>query len=152
MGVTEFSLRNPLVVTGVAVGLCLFGLFAYLTLGVAVTPNVNIPAVVVTTAYPGADPETVESSVTRPIEDAIALLPNIDTNGLTSTSTFNVSIVSVQFTTAANPDQVSVDVQRVVNAARNKLPIDAEAPSVNKVDVNAWSAVSGCGPDSTTAL
>src|SRR6266498_1338245 len=154
MGVTEFSLRNPLIVTGVAVGLCLFGLFAYLTLGVAVTPNVNIPAVVVTTAYPGADPETVESSVTRPIEDAIALLPNIDTNGLTSTSTFNVSIVSVQFTTAANPDQVSVDVQRVVNAARNKLPIDAEAPSVNKVDFNALGVakVVLSGPQPLTAL
>ena len=50
--ITEFSLRNPLVVWGITAGLCLFGLFAYFTLGVAVTPNVNIAAVVVTTAYP----------------------------------------------------------------------------------------------------
>src|SRR5688500_6278744 len=128
MSITEFSLRNPLMVSGIAVALCLFGVFAYLTLGVAVTPNVNIPAVVVTTIYPGADPETVETGVTKPIEDAIAVLPNIDTNGLASTSTFNVSIVSVQFTTAANPDQVSADVQRVVNGVRGRLPADAETP------------------------
>src|SRR6266542_3000064 len=135
--ITEFSLRNPLVVWGITVGLCLFGLFAYFTLGVAVTPNVNIAAVVVTTAYPGADPETVETNVTKPIEDAIAVLPNIDTNGLTSISTFNVSIVTVQFSSAANPDQVSVDVQRVVNGVRNRLPADAEVPTVSKVDFNA---------------
>src|SRR5215216_4570551 len=135
--ITEFSLRNPLVVWGITVGLCLFGAFAYFTLGVAVTPNVNIAAVVVTTAYPGADPETVETNVTKPIEDAIAVLPNIDTNGLTSTSTFNVSIVTVQFSSAANADQVSVDVQRVVNGVRSRLPADAEVPTVNKVDFNA---------------
>jgi hydrophobic/amphiphilic exporter-1 (mainly G- bacteria), HAE1 family len=72
-----------------------FGLFAYSSLGVAITPNVNVPQAVVTTTYPAADPATVEANVTRPIEDAIATLPNIDTNGLTSTSAFGVSIVRV---------------------------------------------------------
>ena len=47
MKITEFSLRNPLVVSGIAVALCLFGLFGYFTLGVAITPNVNFPAVAV---------------------------------------------------------------------------------------------------------
>jgi hypothetical protein len=106
---TLFSIRNPLVVSGIAVALCLFGVFANSSLGVAITPNVNVPHAVVTTTYPGADPATVEANVTRPIEDAIATLPNIDTNGLTSTSAFGVSIVRVQFTSAANADLVAVD-------------------------------------------
>src|SRR3954462_11448435 len=80
MSVTNFSLRNPLVVSAVAVVLCIFGLFAYFSLGVAIAPKVNYPAVVVTTIYAGADPETVEANVSRPIEEAIAALPNIDTN------------------------------------------------------------------------
>src|SRR6202022_4506583 len=122
MSPTQFSLRNPLVVAGVAVALCLFGLYAYTSLGVAITPNVNVPQAVLTTTYAGADPATVEANVTRPIEDAIAGLPNIDTNGLTSTSAFGVSVVSVQFTSAANADLVAVDVQRVVNGVRSKLP------------------------------
>ena len=96
MSVTNFSLRNPLVVSAVAVVLCIFGLFAYFSLGVAIAPKVNYPAVVVTTIYAGADPETVEANVSRPIEEAIAALPNIDTNGLTSNSMSGVSIVSVQ--------------------------------------------------------
>jgi HAE1 family hydrophobic/amphiphilic exporter-1 len=137
MNPTRFSIRNPLVVAGIAVALCLFGVFAYTSLGVAIAPNVNVPQVVVTTTYAGADPATVEANVTRPIEDAIATLPNIDTNGLTSTSSFGVSVVSVQFTDAANPDLVSVDVQRVVNGVRSSLPADADTPTVTKVDFNA---------------
>jgi HAE1 family hydrophobic/amphiphilic exporter-1 len=136
--ITEFSLRNPLVVLAVTVALGLFGLFAYMSMGVAITPNVNFPQVVVTTVYPGADPETVESDVTKPIEDAIAGLQNIDTNGLTSISSQGTSTVIVQFTSAANPDLVSVDVERVVNGVRNKLPADVESPTISKVDINAF--------------
>ena len=107
-------------------------------MGVAITPNVNFPSVVVTTVYPGADPATVETNLTRPIEDAIAGLPNIEKNGLTSISSQGVSTVMVQFTTAANPDLVGVDVERVVNGARGKLPSDADPPIVTKVDLNAF--------------
>jgi HAE1 family hydrophobic/amphiphilic exporter-1 len=137
MSPTHFSIRNPLVVSGIAVALCLFGIFGFTSLGVAITPNVNVPQAVVTTTYPGADPATVEANVTRPIEDAIATLANVDTNGLTSTSASGVSIVSVQFTSAANADLVAVDVQRVVNGARANLPADADTPTVSKVDINA---------------
>jgi HAE1 family hydrophobic/amphiphilic exporter-1 len=135
--VTEFAIRNPLLVLAVTVAIGIFGTFAYTTLGVAITPNVNFPQVVVTTVYPGADPETVETNVTKPIEDAIATLPNIDTNGLTSISSQGVSTVIVQFTTAANPDLVSVDVERVVNGVRNRLPPEVDPPAVSKVDINA---------------
>jgi len=137
MSLTRLSIHNPLVVSGIALALCLFGLLAFTSLGVAIAPNVNIPQAVVTTSYPGADPATIEANVTRPIEDAIATLPNIDTNGLTSTSAFGVSLVSVQFTSAANPDLVAVDVQRVVNGVRANLPADADTPTVTKVDFNA---------------
>src|SRR6266446_1799032 len=117
--------------------LCLFGVFAYATLGIAVVPNANYPSVSVITIYQGADPATVESNITKPIEDAISSLPNIDTNGLTSTSAYGRSTVSVQFTSAANADLVSVDVERVVNGVRDKLPTDANAPVIRKLDINA---------------
>jgi len=134
---TQFSVRNPFVVAAITVALGIFGLFTYTTMGVAISPNVNFPSVVVTTIYPGADPETVETNVTKPIEDAIAALQNIDENGLTSISSQGVSTVIVQFNTAANPDMVSVDVERVVNATRNRLPPDVDPPTISKIDINA---------------
>lgn len=154
MKLTDFSVRNPLVVLAVTVSLLVFGTFAYAGMGVALTPNVNFPSVVVTTIYPGADPSTVETNVSRPIEDAIATLPNLEKNGLTSVSSQGVSTVAVQFSTAANPDLVSVDVERVVNGARNKLPVDAEPPTVSKVDLNAFgvATVIFSGQQSLTTL
>jgi HAE1 family hydrophobic/amphiphilic exporter-1 len=152
--VTELSLRNPLAVLAISVAVVLFGVYGYQNMGVAVMPNVNFPMVTVTTIYPGADPETVESKVTKPIEDAISGLPNIDYNGLTSTSSQGISTVLVQFNSAANPDMVSVDVERVVNGARSKLPPEAEPPTVMKIDINAFGVMTVmlAGPQSLTSL
>lgn len=141
MKITELSIRSPLAVAAITIAIAIFGLLAYNSLGVAITPNANFPAVIVTAVYPGADPETVEADVTRHIEDAIAALPHIETNGLFSTSSPGVSTVFVQFTASANPDLISVDVGRVVSAARSKLPPDVEAPSITKLDFNAQGVV-----------
>ncbi len=117
MNITQFSIRNPLVVAALAISLALFGIYSYLTLGVAVVPSISAPVVLVTTTEPGANPDTMETQITKPIEDAISTLRDIDR--LTSTSTQGVSTVTVQFTTAANADLVGVDVERVVNGARS---------------------------------
>src|SRR5207253_9797730 len=67
----------------------------------------------------------------------IAGLPNIDKNGIRSVSSAGFSNVTVTFNDKANSDMISVDVQRVVNGVRGKLPSDAEAPTVTKFDVDA---------------
>ena len=148
MNITQFSIRNALVVAALGVALALFGIYSYLTLGVAVVPSVSFPEVTVTTTQAGANPDSVETQITKPIEDAISTLRNIDT--LSSTSTQGVSSVTVAFTTAANADLVGIDVQRVVNGARGKLPSAADAPTVTKADTSAFPvltlAVSGPQP------
>src|SRR5579872_3840778 len=100
MKITEFSLRHVLIVAALTGALLIYGLVSYLHMGVGIIPNVSFPFVVVTTTDAGADAATVETQITKPIEDAVATLQNIDT--LTSTSSDGVSIVSIQFTTAAN--------------------------------------------------
>src|ERR1700687_4935974 len=132
MNITQFSSRNPLVVAALAISLALFGIYSYLTLGVAVVPSISIPEVTVTTTQAGANPDSIETQITKPIEDAISTLRNIDT--LSSTSTQGVSTVTVAFTTAANADLVGVDVERVVTGARGKLPVVAHAPTVVNAD------------------
>ncbi|HLH74379.1 MAG TPA: efflux RND transporter permease subunit, partial [Chloroflexota bacterium] len=135
MKITHFSIRNPLVVAALTLALALYGIATYFSLGVSLFPEVSFPNVVVTTVDAGADPATIETQVTKPIEDAVAGLQNIDT--ITSVSSEGLSQVNVQFTTAANPNLVSVDVERAVNSVRSKLPADAEAPSIFKLDLGA---------------
>jgi HAE1 family hydrophobic/amphiphilic exporter-1 len=143
---TEFSIRNALVVAAVTMALAFLGLYAYASMGVGITPNVSFPLVLVTTTDPGADPATIESQITKPIEDAVAALPNLDT--ITSTSSDGVSSVAIQFTTAANSELAPVDVERIVNSARSNLPADANPPSINKFETSAFPVlvVTASGP------
>ena len=134
MNFTQFSIRNPLVIAAITLALVCFGAYSYLTLGVSIVPNVSFPQVIVTTVVPGANPDSVETQVSMPIEDAVSTLQNVDT--VTSNSTQGLSQVSIQFSTAANTDLVAVDVERAVTSVRSKLSPSAEASSILKVDTN----------------
>src|SRR6266568_155034 len=103
-------------------------------MGIGVVPNISFPGVTIITTDAGADPATVESQITKPIEDAMATLPNIDQ--ILSFSNEGISSVTVQFTTAANSQLIAVDAERVVNSIRSKLPTDADAPSISKFETS----------------
>ena len=84
MILTRISINNPVFATMMMVALMVLGLFAYQRLGVDQFPNIDFPLVVVSTTYPGAAPETVESDVTRKIEEAVNTISGVKT--VTSTS------------------------------------------------------------------
>jgi len=136
---TLFSLRNPLLVGVLTLTLVCFGLYSYLAMGVGIFPNISFPGVTIITSVPGADPGTVETQVTKPIEDAIFALPNIQQ--MVSTSAEGVSLVQVQFTSAANATLIPVDAERVVNAVRSKLPPEAEAPAISRFETSAFPVI-----------
>jgi len=107
---TEFSLRNPLYVGLIAICLAIVGVYAYLTLSISIVPNITQASAIVSTTDPGADPATIETQITRPIEDAIATVQNVKT--LTSSSSQGLSVVTVGFATNVNADLVTIDVER----------------------------------------
>ena len=134
MKLTTFAIRNALIVGAISVVVALFGIFAYVSMGIGLLPNFSEPFVIVTTTEAGADPASIETQVTKPIEDAIAGLANV--KHITSTSLESVSMVTVEFTTAANTDLISVDVERAVNSVASQFPSDTDAPSIRRFDVN----------------
>src|SRR6266567_4485359 len=105
MSPTKFSVRNPLVVGALTVLLAVFGIYAYRGMGIGVVPNISFPGVTIFTTDAGADPATIETQITKPIEDAMAKLPNIDQ--ILSFSNEGISSVTVQFTTAANSQLIA---------------------------------------------
>ena len=152
MRLTLFSIRNPLLVGVLTLALICFGLYSYLTMGVGIFPNISFPGVTILTVVPGADPGTVETQVTKPIEDAMFALPNIDQ--MVSTSAEGVSLIQVQFTSAANATLIPVDAERVVNAVRGKLPPEAEAPAITRFETSAFPVITVglSGPQSLDRL
>ena len=78
MNITEISLKRTTIPVVVFTILALAGIYSYTRLNVELTPNIDIPINMVMTTYPGASPSEVESSVTKPIEDAVSGMDGID--------------------------------------------------------------------------
>jgi HAE1 family hydrophobic/amphiphilic exporter-1 len=95
MWFTQVSLRNPVFATMVMVAFVVLGIFSFQRLQVDQFPNIDFPVVVVTTAYPGASPEIVESEVTKKVEEAVNAVAGVNT--LTSRSYEGSSIVIIEF-------------------------------------------------------
>ncbi len=95
MKLTQIAVDNPVFATMMMVALLVMGLFSYRQLGVDQFPNVDFPVVVVTTNYPGASPETVESEISRKIEESVNAIAGL--KNLSSRSLEGQSIVIAEF-------------------------------------------------------
>src|SRR5690606_17665421 len=121
--------------TMVMVAIMAFGGILYARLAVDLFPDVDFPVVTVTTVYPGADPETMETRVSDPIEEALNSLAGIET--LRSTSLESVALVVVQFDLDVDLDVAAQDVRDRVSGIIADLPDGAETPVVEKLDLGA---------------
>ena len=101
-------------------GILFIGAAAYPFLPVAPLPQVDFPTIQVTTQLPGADPVTMASSVTAPLERQFAQIAGV--TQMTSSSVLGVSSITVQFDLSRNINEAATEVQSAINAARSQLP------------------------------
>src|SRR5512138_374939 len=116
-----------------------FGAISWPKIGVDNMPNVDVPVITVTTILPGADPETVERNVSKELEEALNTISGLD--AIQSQNYESVSVVILQFDLEVPLETAANDVREKVQAAVNKLPREAEAPRVQKVDLGALPIV-----------
>ncbi|MCL7944044.1 efflux RND transporter permease subunit [Marinobacter sp. ATCH36] len=110
------------------------GYFAYTNLVKESLPDLDIPMAMITTAWPGADPQTIESQVTKELEDEIATLKGLKTFSSASFDSF--SIIAVEFTADSDSNQAMQRLRTAVSDAEGELPGDAESPSIQQVSVD----------------
>src|SRR5215207_6916616 len=134
MRLTRFAIQRPVAILMAIGGVLVIGLVGWTKLAVELLPGVDMPVVVVTTTYPGAGPEAIDTLVTKPIEDAVASLNDIDY--IQSNSVEGLSTVTIVFTERAGRES-SIDVERRISAIRGQLPSDTRDPNVAKFDPNA---------------
>ncbi len=133
----KFAINRPITTLMMVVTLVVFGMISFRSMPVALFPNIDFPIVTVQTAYPGADPESVESKVTDKIEEALSGIDGIDK--LISTSYEGISVVTVQF-------ELTKDIEEAANDVRDKigtlnLDADVETPSVQKVSASGAASI-----------
>lgn len=130
MTLTELAIKRPSLVVVLFSVLGILGFFSYRQLQYELLPKMTPPVVSVSVQYPGASPGEVETSVTRPVEEAVSALEKIVT--VSSTSSEGVSVVTVEFANDADIDKSLQDAQRKVNEIRNLFPDDAKEPVISK--------------------
>ncbi|MFZ5608556.1 MAG: efflux RND transporter permease subunit [Pseudomonadota bacterium] len=144
MILSDLSVKRPVFATVISALLVAFGLFALSRLPVREAPDIDPPVVSVSTAYPGASADVVESKVTRIIEDEISGIEGVRT--IESTSSDGRSSISIEFTLERDIDGAANDVRDRVSRVIDRLPDEAEAPDISKADADTqpilWLTVS----------
>ena len=135
MNVTKLAINRPIAILMLIMAFVILGLVSYNKLPAELNPKVEFPVVTVTTTYAGTNPQEMETLVTKPVEDSLAGVSGL--KEITSTSQQGVSVVSCEFYLGTNLDTAASDVLQKVNAARRRLPTEADSPSVVKADNSA---------------
>jgi multidrug efflux pump len=120
MSVSEPFIRRPIATSLLGIALLIGGALGYWTLPISALPQVDFPTVQVTTQLPGASPDVIASLITAPLERQLGQIPSL--SSMTSTSSFGVSQISLQFDLNRDIDGATQDVQAAINAAAGVLP------------------------------
>jgi HAE1 family hydrophobic/amphiphilic exporter-1 len=145
MNLPELSIKRHVFAFMLSAVLMLVGLIAYQRVGVDQFPKVDFPIIAITTTLKGANPENVDMSLTNVIETAINSVPGIE--HVQSSSSPGVSVVVITFSLEKNVDVAFNEIQAKINQAVRRLPKDADAPVVSKMDSGSspimWLALQG---------
>ncbi len=132
---SNISIDRPVLAVVMSLTIIIFGIIGFNLLGIREYPSVDPPTVSVSTNYPGANADIIESQITEPLEESINGIAGI--KSLTSTSRDGGSNINVEFELGIDMEAAANDVRdRVARAVRN-LPPDAEPPSVSKADADS---------------
>ncbi|WP_262250112.1 efflux RND transporter permease subunit [Parapedobacter soli] len=134
MNITEISIKRPSLIIVLFSVFALLGIIGYKNLSYELMPDFNQPVVVIRTVYPGAEPNEVETSVSRKIEDALSNLEGVDY--LVTKSLPNASIIIANLKYGTDLDKTMQDAQRYIDNIRKDLPKDILSPVISKVSPN----------------
>ena len=126
MHISAIFIKRPVMATLLMAAFVLAGVYGYVNLPVSELPNVDFPTIDVQASLPGADAETMSSSVATPLEKQFSIIAGVDS--MTSTSGQGNTRITLQFRLDRNIDAAFQDVQAAVSAAARQLPRDMPSP------------------------
>lgn len=130
MNITALSIRRPSLIIVVFAVLTFMGVASYFNLPIEMVPKFNPPVVTVVTIYPGASPNEVENTVSKPIEDAISSLEGIEQIQISSQE--NSSFVTLEMGQQVDVDKAVQEIQRKINQVQATFPKEVRTPVINK--------------------
>ena len=149
MKLSDTAIRRPVLASMLSAALVLFGFIGYTRLSVRELPDIDPPIISVSTTLPGANAEVVETAVTDILEEELSTIQGLRT--LSSTSSEEVSNITLEFTLDRPVDVAAQDVRDKVSRVRGRLPVDVLEPVIAKQEADAqpffWLALSSQNVD-----
>ncbi|MBA3945449.1 MAG: efflux RND transporter permease subunit [Herpetosiphonaceae bacterium] len=138
--IADTSIRQPVFIAMIMLLALVIGALAFTTLPVNLLPEISIPTIAITVAYPGAGAESVADLVAKPLEDAINTVNGV--KHITSTSSEGITQITVELDTSVVLDKGEQDIRDKVNTVRPQLPLDVRDPVFARFDPNDQPIVS----------
>ncbi|WP_304237461.1 efflux RND transporter permease subunit [Jiulongibacter sediminis] len=136
MSISTLSIKRPVLAIVMNLMILLFGFVSFQFLGVREFPSVDPPVVTVSTSYPGANADIIESQITEPLEKALNSVEGI--KSVSSSSNQGSSRITVEFKLGVDMERAANDVRDKVSQAVRQLPNDIDGlPNVRKADADA---------------
>ncbi len=149
MKLSDTAIRRPVLASMLSAALVLFGVIGYTRLSVRELPDIDPPIISVSTTLPGANAQVVETAVTDILEEELSTIQGLRT--LSSTSSEEVSNITLEFTLDRPVDVAAQDVRDKVSRVRGRLPVDVLEPVIAKQEADAqpffWLALSSQNTD-----
>ena len=146
---SKYSVKKPYTVVVGVVLIIILGIVTFTNMTVDLLPNMNLPYAMVMTSYPGASPEEVEMTVTKPVEQVMATVSNIKT--IQSSSSENFSTVILEFDQTSNMDSVTIEMRENLDQIKGYWPEGVANPIIMKLNPSMMpvliAAVSAEGED-----
>jgi len=135
MDISKLAVNRPVTFIMLLMAIALVGIICFANLSIDLLPKIELPYALVMISYPNAAPDEVENLITRPIEQVLATLENLE--DLMSISTSGTSIVGVQFAMKTDMNFATLEMREKISMVERFLPDEAGAPLVMKMDINA---------------
>ena len=131
---SKYSVKKPLTALVAIIIIAILGGVSYTNMTIDLLPSMNLPYAVVSTTYVGASPEEIETTITAPIEQAMASVSNVDE--VSSISQENSSMVVLKFVEDADMDACVTDMREMLDLIESALPEEAGNPTILKLNPN----------------
>ena len=134
MNLPQFAIRKPVTIIVAMLIFITVGIISILRLPLEMMPDTSFPGLMVQISYPSSSPEEVERVITRPLEDRLATINNLES--LSSTSSSSSSRIHMQFKTGTNMDLATMEIRDKIDLVRNELPDDVEDIRIRRFSFN----------------
>lgn len=126
----DLAVRRPITILMIVIAVCVFGFVSYQKLLLTLMPDISYPSLTIRTEYPGTAPQEVETQISQPLEQQLAIVSNLER--INSISRAEQSDIVMEFSWDSDMNEIAQEIREKIDRVR--LPLEATRPLILRYD------------------